>query len=194
MPFSNIAIYLMEIWWWKDIINHSNIREQCFNTWPLTVLYRLIFPASALTLPVCAGDSQVAPSATTFLFCLWLNVCNVSCEKHKNNYSCCAGMGRVQAVFGKFRQFWATNRRIGRQDSWQQCLFWTTSGLNSQLLEPKTVIYRVELIGKWQCKSGFTNWVSHLLLCRQIWNHCKRFSYQDKNLKIHILRLAWRCW
>ena len=97
----------------------------------------------------------------------------------------CIGSG---LFFGKFRQFWATNRRIGRQDSWQQCSFWTTWGLNSQLLEPKTVIYHSELIGKWQYNSGFTNWVSHSLLCRQIWNHCKKFSYQDKNLKIHILQ------
>ena len=54
-------------------------------------------------------------------------------------------MGRVRAIFGKFRQFWATNRRIGRQDCCQQCSFWTTWGLNSQLLEPKTVIW-----AKWQ--------------------------------------------
>ena len=90
------------------------------------------------------------------------------------NYSCCAAMGWVQAICC--------------QDSWQQCSLGTTWALNSQLLEPKTVIYCAELIDKWCYNSGFTNWVSHSLLCRRIWNHCKKFSYQDKNLKIHILQ------
>ena len=79
-------------------------------------------------------------------------------------------MGRVRAIFGKIRQFWASNRRIGRQDSWQQCSFWTSWDLNSQLLEPKSVIYCSELIGKCHLNRGFTNWVSHSLLCRQIWD------------------------
>ena len=107
----------------------------------------------------------------------------------------CRGWKYVPAIFSiydfsprKKEKIITTNRRLGRQDSWQQCSFWTTQDLNSQLLEPKTGIYHSELIGKWQLNRGLTNWVSHSLLCRQIWNHCEKFSYQHKTLKIHILQ------
>ena len=54
-------------------------------------------------------------------------------------------MGQVQANLANLGN---SEQQTGRQDSWQQSAFWTTWGLNSQLQEPKTVIYHSELIGK----------------------------------------------
>ena len=69
----------------------------------------------------------------------------VSSTRPKKNYSCCAVMGQVQANLANLGN---SEQQTGRQDSWQQSSFWTTWGLNSQLQEPKTVIYHSELIGK----------------------------------------------